>query len=394
MSWPAIQIAIEYTAGTWTDVTASVLGDAGSTLERGTSRVSGPIPDVQPGSLTLSFRNGNRGFDPTTQANLRTGKRIRVQAVWSATTHSLFVGFIRSIHPQYGDGLDAVTTITADDAVGWVSRADELGGLVRPAEPSGTRINAILDAVGWGADRLIDTGTSTLQAATLTGNPWAAVQACVHAELSDLWVDGTGRITFRSRANLRSAAIGGASILVASPASTGEVESVGIEMAIDDQQVFNDVRVTRNGGVAQRGTNSTSITAYGPHGYSLSGIDCVDDYAAQAIAQQIVELCKDAEVPRFESVTLNGAASDSWWVWVLSIGISSVITVRKRPPGGGAVIDIKCFVRGVRHDFGYKAWTTTWSLQGTSRYVLPASAWTLDDAGTLDQLDAGRILIY
>lgn len=92
-TWPTMAVEIEFTAGTWTDVTTRVWDiDAmrGKQYELG---------QLSSGTLKLMMDNRDGALDPqnassTYYPNVVLNKRIRVRATWSATTKTLFTGFI------------------------------------------------------------------------------------------------------------------------------------------------------------------------------------------------------------------------------------------------------------------------------------------------------------
>ena len=136
-------VAIEFTAGVWTDVSSSVRGDS---IEINVGDDTGA--EIVPGTLALTFDNATGTFTPdnptgTYYPNLVEGKRIRVQTVKSATTYTRFVGRITSISPDYPS--DPAQSLTQ------VSAVDVLGDLARIALPSVQEAYARLNDSGQAA---------------------------------------------------------------------------------------------------------------------------------------------------------------------------------------------------------------------------------------------------
>src|SRR6476659_7270269 len=92
-NWPTMAVEIEFTAGTWTDVTTRVWDiDAvrGKQYELG---------QLSSGTLKLMMDNRDGALDPqnassTYYPNVVLNKRVRVRATYSAVTKTLFTGFI------------------------------------------------------------------------------------------------------------------------------------------------------------------------------------------------------------------------------------------------------------------------------------------------------------
>jgi hypothetical protein len=164
----------------------------------------------------------------------------------------------------------------------------------------------------------------------------------------------------------------------------------------DDSQIWNDVRVTADGGTVQTASDATSQAAYFKRTLAKSGLWIGDasgiggatpDEEASNAAQWHLANYKDPAL-RFKSVTVAGASGDSVWTQMLSREISNRITVVRRPPGGGAAISAEVFIEAVEHRIGGNIidWRTTWQLSPASSLTYL----TLDHA-TLGVIDANRL---
>ena len=120
----SVIVAVEFTAGVWTDISTSVKGDS---IEIRVGRQDA-ASDSQPGVLTLELDNIDGTFTPdnptsTYYPNFVEGKRIRVQVVKSATTYTRFVGRIVALEPDFpAVPTQAVTRLTAVDSLGDLQR--------------------------------------------------------------------------------------------------------------------------------------------------------------------------------------------------------------------------------------------------------------------------------
>lgn len=120
----SVIVAVEFTAGVWTDISTSVKGDS---IEIRVGRQDA-ASDSQPGVLSLDLDNIDGTFTPdnplsTYYPNFVEGKRIRVQVVKSATTYTRFVGRIVALEPDFpAVPTQAVTRLTAVDSLGDLQR--------------------------------------------------------------------------------------------------------------------------------------------------------------------------------------------------------------------------------------------------------------------------------
>lgn len=103
---------------TWQDITSKVRSVQ---ISRGRSDYTQQFPA---GTCNLTLDNNDRAFDPAYASSPYAGyftKRlqIKVEAVYSATTYSLFRGWVSGWPQSYeADGVDAVVNISAFDLIG------------------------------------------------------------------------------------------------------------------------------------------------------------------------------------------------------------------------------------------------------------------------------------
>ncbi len=179
---PTIKVEVEFTASTWTDVTAWVRMIDGVTIKRGRSSAADAM---EPGSCAVVLSNNDGRFTPglTTGAyapNVTQGKRLRVQVQVGATWYTRFVGFVErwEVGQWNRQASTALCTVLAVDALGYVQRT------LKPAAAE------ILEAAGavayW---PLTDGGPLGLCA---LGRYPAAVVEQVGADGTIGWGGGTG----------------------------------------------------------------------------------------------------------------------------------------------------------------------------------------------------------
>lgn len=114
----ATLVEIEFTAGVWTDVWSSVVGDS--------TEIDVLNADV--GTLDLDLDNADGRFTPDNPTSIHypnfvEGKRIRVRVTKSATTYPVFVGRIETITPDYpSEPTQSKVHVAAVDLLGDLAR--------------------------------------------------------------------------------------------------------------------------------------------------------------------------------------------------------------------------------------------------------------------------------
>jgi hypothetical protein len=131
-----VLVEIEWTAGTWTNVTSYVSAEAGM---RGAFGRATQFDDTSAGTWTLTLRNTDGRFTPDNPTspyfpNVVKSKRLRVTVV-KGSSYPRFTGYITSIVPSFpsGDGSDGVVVITAADLISVLARRTTETGYVEQA---------------------------------------------------------------------------------------------------------------------------------------------------------------------------------------------------------------------------------------------------------------------
>ncbi len=404
MASPTITVEVAFTTAplavpSWTDITAYLVSIP--RIKRGRQDELGR---TEAGEAEVVLNNLDRRFDPTNVAgayypNVLPMRRIRITAVFSSVTYRLFTGFIEDWPPDWP--LDGTANITLHCVDGFkLFNLNQLNTTLAQ-EYSGDAINTMLTLIGWPAgDRAVSNGQTLITGNVLTDTPvLQRLQDIANTENGLVFVRGDGALVFQNRHYRLTT-----SASVTSQATFGdsgvELPYVELKPSYDDNQIWNDVRVTAAGGTEQTASDSTSQTAYGKRTLSKSGLIIADasggggstpDEEAANAAAWLLAIYKEPAL-RFTSLTIQGhAAPATLWTQILNRTISDHITVLKRPPGGGAAISQECFIESVEHQIGanIEDWRTTWQLSPTSSLTY----WILDSA-TLSVLDSTTRLAY
>lgn len=295
---------------------------------------------------------------------------IRIRAVWASVTYDLFRGFVDFWDVDWEGQTDSEVTVPCSDA--FAVFGENSRSAVTPVgagELSGARINRILDSLGWpGPDRVIAAGDTTMQATTLEGDGLSELQLVADSELGELYVRGDGKVVFRNRRAIitesRSTAVqatfGG---------GPGELPYHKVGYVTDNTQLFNTIRITREGGGEQVAQDAASVSDFLTRTFERSGLVMESDADALAYAGWVLNISAQPET-RFATLWVRPAKQESaLFPQALSREIGDRIEIARQPPGGGAEIRRQVFIRGIEHEItGGWGWDTTWVLQSATRY--------------------------
>jgi len=299
----------------------------------------------QTGTLTLRIIDENGDFNPLNPGSpyyslLTPMKKVQITATYSGITYPIFSGFITSyVNTQPSDATElAFTTITAVDAfrLGNLAQISTVTGATA-GDLSGTRINQILDQIGWPSTmRDVDAGLTTMQADPATfRTALQAMQTVTDSEYGALYVDATGSFVFQDR-SVTAGSIGGTTTLFADD-GTG-IKYANATWILNDSLVFNSATVTRTGGSPQNSFNQASIDKYFLHSYNLQDLLMQTDAVALNYAQAYVASRAETSI-RCDAVELDLYTENynSGIIAALNLDFFDPITVITTQPGGSTL---------------------------------------------------------
>lgn len=333
---------------------------------RGRNRILG---NFEAGTATVILLDENGDWNPDNTASPYYGKllplrKIRIWADYDdglgTDRYYLFSGYITSYDNTFRTGTDAIQTVTLQcvDAFRLFNNVTISTVSGAPSgQLSGARIDALLDAASFPTSmRNVDAGDSTLQADPGTSRDLlSALGNASESEFGAFFMDNEGNATFLSRSTLAEKADQTPTIFT----DTGVgLPYVNVDFAYDDTQIYNDVTVTRSGGIAQNVQSTSSIETYFIHSGSRSGILVETDQEALDQATMILNARQNA-VFRIDSISLNlKDTTDTALITAgLDLDIFNLINVTKTTPGSSSVT-LELFIQGVQHDISNRAWTT------------------------------------
>lgn len=362
--------------GVWTDVTQWVRRWS---VDAPVSQVDSPIPTYEPSTATIVLDNSGRRFDPdylggpyvqNDATQLTPMRGVRIRARWDGTLYELFRGYADSWQVEWMEPGDSETTLMATDAMQALQNNVRAAvAAVGAGEDTGTRIGRILDSAGWASeDRIVSTGSVTCQATTLDGDALTELRLVSDTELGELYLDGSGKVVFRSRAEVEADERSALSQAVFGD-YPGELPYLELSTAADASSFYNQVRATAVGGAQQTADDASSQNKFLIRTFERS--DLIMDSDAQALtwAQYVLARSASEELfrrfdrlvvdPRVEPLTL--------YPQVLGRQHGDRITVVRRPMPDRVPTVRDVWVRGMSYQ-----WTETGGLESVS--------WTLRTA--------------
>ena len=325
----------------------------------------------QTGQLNLRIVDQNGDFNPQNTASpyygyLNPMRKVQITATYSGVTYPIFSGFITGYStttPKF-TGDVVYTTITAVDAFRLAQNAQisTVTGATA-GQPSGTRINKILDAIGWPSSmRDIDTGLTTMQADP--GTPRTALEAMQTVELSEygsLYVDATGSFVFQDRAFTTSSV--NATATVFNDNGTG-ISYFNALWLLNDVLIYNSAQITRAGGTTQNAINQASIDKYFVHSYNQQNLLMETDAIALDYGRAYVA-SRAETTTRCDAITLDlyAANYDLGIKAALGLDFFDPVSITTTQPAavGTSTLSKTLQVFGVAHNITPNTWKTTFT---------------------------------
>jgi hypothetical protein len=319
----------------------------------------------QTGQLSLRIVDQNGDFNPQNTASpyyglLNPMRKVQITATYSGVTYPIFSGFITGYStttPKF-TGDVVYTKITALDAFRLAQNAQisTVTGATA-GQPSGTRINKILDQISWPASmRDVDTGLTTLQADP--GSPRTALEAMQTVELSEygsLYVNASGEFVFQDRAFTTSSVTG--TPVVFNDNGTG-IEYFNALWLLNDVLIYNSAQITRTGGTTQTAINQASIDKYFIHSYNQQNLLMETDAVALDYARAYVA-SRAETTTRCDAITLD-LYTDNYNAGIiaaLDLEFFDPVTITTTQPGSSALTKT-LQVFGVAHSITPNSWKT------------------------------------
>jgi len=332
-------------------------------IRRGRNRITSKF-EAGTADVVLYDQTGN--WNPSNPngaywPNLVPLRQIIIYATYNASNYYIFSGFIQAYDTGFSQGNEDVSRVTLRCVDGFRLLAGSIVTAVTGAtagQDSGTRVNKILDQVGFPLSlRDIDTGDSTLQADPGTQRTTLdALQQVENSEFGGIFLDGQGRVNFKNR----TAMVNTPSTAAWTFADDGtNISYTNADVKFDDTTLFNSVSVTRLGGTAQVAFDQTSIDKYFIHSGVRTDILVQTNTEALNQAQAILATRKDPE-PRIDSLQINlyDDTNPNKPLSGIDTELLDGVTVTKTMPGSSSITQSSVVI-GIHHDVTKSSWNTT-----------------------------------
>lgn len=205
MAVPSYTVEISFASSGFIDVSSYVQS---ITLDRG---ISNQLEDYSAGSISITFVNNARVFDPLNTSSplwygvggytvVQPGGQVRVKA----NSITRFIGFVQDWNFTFDEaGLDGQATLTALDRMYRVGNAVFTGGQAWQVEATSDRMKTVFNYNGFGAAEYagVESGQTMLGYDDFTaGNSVLSyLQQVARSEPGDFFSNASGVMTFKDR---------------------------------------------------------------------------------------------------------------------------------------------------------------------------------------------------
>lgn len=296
------------------------------------------------GSTTALWVDGERADTPSTTIpcdSVYPGRnRIGGTPYYSVDFNSTaqFVGTI----DEYADYARCFTAADVADhyALGLTKFAE--------GERTDERAQRILDIIDWPSDGTsFGVGVSNVQGIDTEGKTvLAALQECEAAEQGLMFADTYGGVQFITRTDLSTTYN---SSVITFGDGTGECGYQDITIEYSEQDIANEITVSRLNGATVVATDATSQNAYWPRTYDITDLITDGDVFSSDLAAYLLTKYKDPQV-RIKSISTTVRGHTSAQIGsMLSLLIGEQVTVKRRPQNVGAAIEQTLQIQSIRY---------------------------------------------
>jgi len=322
-------------AVTLTDVTADVQNIA---ISRGRSK---DLDSFFTGSCAIKLLNNSRKYENTnTSSPYYPGIEPFIVMHVDATTdggstyEDLFVGFVADIQLTYPDSNNSFATFTGFDSFMKINNT-ELVNASFSSTDSGTMIDNILSSstVKFSTgNRDIETGVSTMQALSgVTDNTLSLLQTIERSENGLLFMSKSGKLTFRNRHTTYPS-----TVTKTFSDDGSDIPYVKVDYINDDNEIYNIINLTREGGSTQTQEDIGSQIKYLIRTLTRSGLLNDNDEEVNDAALFLLGKYKDALL-RFDNLEVNVVdLNTSNQNLILESEVGDIVNIELTPPGSGS----------------------------------------------------------
>lgn len=328
---------------------------------RGKSRA---LDFYEPGSVSISFNNQNRVFDPTNASSPLYGYVKPKQRVYvSQDALAIFSGLVDDWSFIYDVSGEAIATLVATEITSLFAN-QYLSARTFPSELSGARINRILDdplvqwPTTWGS-RLIDSGTQILDADTISSgtNVGEYLQKVQFSEQGNLFFDATSSLKFDDNTDVLASSLtiplftDDSSTYVSSGSAVAGFKYEFIDVSYTTQLLYNRILLTSWDGVTSTATSDSSINSYGLYQFDYDGVLYSNAMRLANLATFVGSKYSEPEY-RIDSVRINffALSSDEQYRFIDDVRLNRFGRVRFKPNNTGSTIERYVRIIGINRE--------------------------------------------
>lgn len=294
-------------------------------ISRGRGRL---FDNYQSGACNVELNNHDRTFDPLYELSPYAGNIIpRREIRVSSGGERQFTGWIEDWDMSYTPDGDSTTLAKANDAL-YIFAGQAVSAGTPTEQLTGSRINAILDEVGWANDlRQIDDGLATLGTQPLEDSKNALVhlQDVSSSDPGEFFVGKSGSAIFLDRGTYPT------STDTTLFSKTNGIPFTNLEVVYGSELLYNEITVSRLGGGEVVATDSSSIGEYGRRSLEVSELLIADDADLFDYATTFITKYSQPDY-RFDSFEIElSKITPTQQAEVLALELGSIVQVEFEP---------------------------------------------------------------
>lgn len=262
-----------------------------------------------------------------------------------------------SADQTFGGVLDELAVYTFAKTLSDATTHYDFGTDPWAGQTTGQRLGTILDLISFPVgDRNIDTGNSTVQAASFAGQTLLEHAQLLEKTEAGLLFMEAGEVRFVGRHNRYLSPYD--TLQATFGDSTGESEYTDLAYDYDYGSIVNDVRLTREGGATQVATDATSDADYYTATYEDDGFLNQTDSELLDRANWLLGRLKDP-ILRVESLRVEPTPSNGLFATVVPLKVGDRIRVKRTPQDISPAIDQELHIEGIEVEAGNLHWLMT-----------------------------------
>jgi len=350
------------------DTVSPIIDFSSQTVRFTSNRARNLIVDqYEAGQATVRILDPDGQFNPQNTASDLYGyllplRKVLVSATYAGVSHPIGFYYTTAYKYTYPTGQEiGFVDIECVDAFRLFNNASV--GTVTGAvagQDSGTRINKILDEIGFPTSmRNIETGNTNLQAEpTALRTSLEAIRNVEFSEFGAFYIAPNGDATFLNRESTVGSI--GDTATVFNQVGTG-INYRDIKFAFDDKLIYNDATFTPIGLAAQNSYNQASIDTYFVHSKVRENLLMQTEAEALQLAQSFVASRKDTSI-RIDAITLDLTTPDyaAGITAALTLDYFSPVSITNIQPAGSEITQL-LQVQGIQHEITPNSWRTTFA---------------------------------